>query len=879
MKHALRKYLSNRGSALFMVLSLMTALMVLVMAMYFSVVSSREVQLKVFNQAQAYRSGSSIADAIAAGLNNHSWIKDTSAKNDFESVIQQMAEGDTITTGANGFAAFGATGAGASLGDEELGAYTVSITRLQDEDNKQVYDIAVTTSVDGVIDTSHTFLYIEVPAGDNKQGSNIFTSTGYVPNDTYLDNGFYATDLFCDTENTVIGSYNGGNVFMGNIYTGGSLTVNLAPKFEYSDDPITLAIRGDLNIKPGNAYSMDLDGDYSNNNNNTEYGELMVGGDCIFDGNIATHCDIYVQGDLRVSQQLVDIGNIYVGGDLIFTDDIADWQKSLATVKHIYFYPDENGNYGDIINGTMYGVAYDASKVTFVSQAGTELKNVGMTKEEFLDKLGKLTETGTYYKWDIDPDKLDLGVKYDKDTTDADGDGDKEEHLMFPKKDSVTGEYIGNPVTIRFTTGDAGMATPDDDVITDLPGQISTYYFDWQGKTCGGYFPDGSTLKYSAVTIKDVEFYSTGGNNDGGGYVNTAIVFDTGSDPENQYIVNLIPNRDTDNDGVNDTFIWLPKNGVQNIGVYTRGKGSLVIRIPNGMTYQDLNFSPTMHETWFAILGGDIYRNYNGAGELGNFAANGRAKVSDESATGKGKGLNIYVDNMMYDSGPIRTDDYNEVRGYIHTDCDKNCTVCSYQKVTDAKQLNKCTECGTTMTKYHCAAHEVTFEYCAKEDCKAYNPPEMKGEGALAKPVGMCLNRIERSAVANKVSNMAGTTEYDVIGGSAFFYPNSNIFLVSCDENADIRLSTHVNGNIIMQNKFFGFIYAPYMTFKAFGGATSGGAVRFCGGLIVSDYIISDYHALVMCYPTYLPSEMMDKNSIALASNDNKDWKVTIAGH
>ncbi len=104
MKHALRKYLNNRGSALFMVLSLMTALMVLVMAMYFSVVSSREVQYKVFYTEQSYRSAISLSDALISGLNDNKWTS-TGSKT-MTAAIDALAVGESMSTIGKNFAAF-----------------------------------------------------------------------------------------------------------------------------------------------------------------------------------------------------------------------------------------------------------------------------------------------------------------------------------------------------------------------------------------------------------------------------------------------------------------------------------------------------------------------------------------------------------------------------------------------------------------------------------------------------------------------------------------------------------------------------------------------------------------------------------------------------
>ncbi len=146
--HTLRKYLSSRGSALFMVLSTMTALMIAAMAMYFSVISSRQVQYAVFNEEQSYQSSVSVADAVIAGLNN-SKLKDLSSE------ILKLTVGASMSTNGNGFESF--TGSG-KQDTPDLGAYDLGVTRLADEGGYQIYDFAVTSSVNGVQDTTHTMV-------------------------------------------------------------------------------------------------------------------------------------------------------------------------------------------------------------------------------------------------------------------------------------------------------------------------------------------------------------------------------------------------------------------------------------------------------------------------------------------------------------------------------------------------------------------------------------------------------------------------------------------------------------------------------------------------------------------------------------------------
>ena len=144
MKHALRKYLSPCGSALFMVVSTMAALTVLVTAMYMSVLSSRQVQYATFDQEQAYVTSTSVADIFTAYISDSKNASTTIMKK-----IGTMKAGQTITTNGNDFAAFGGT-----KEDSAIGAYTVDIKRLNNETisgvDWNVYDIAVTVQKNGI---------------------------------------------------------------------------------------------------------------------------------------------------------------------------------------------------------------------------------------------------------------------------------------------------------------------------------------------------------------------------------------------------------------------------------------------------------------------------------------------------------------------------------------------------------------------------------------------------------------------------------------------------------------------------------------------------------------------------------------------------------
>lgn len=805
MAHAFRKYLNKRGSALFMVLSLMTALMILVMAMYFSVVSSREVQYKVFYQEQAYRSASSLSDAIVAGLTNDSWTKtsDTGPSASLLDAIIGLESGETITTNGNDFAAFGGT----KEDEDQLGAYTVSITRLDDGelDGKtvQYYDIAVTTSSGGVLDTVHTYLHL-TPSSDKANKPGLFASTGYVPSDVCLDGGAFYTDVFFDNEYATIGAYHEmQNKIYGNVSAGGSLKLNyIDGSSGTSDTPqaSTWAIRNNFTIT--SATSLNL-------GTSSERGLLLVGGDATFSGTLPCNVDIYVLGDayFTVNQSFSSSSNVrlFVYGDIVL--------ENLASTC------------------SMPPVTYASGHVNNTGGSKTEsfpswkdnpsLPKDVMSSSEMAEMLDGLTASADYPKWEINDHNA------------------KEITTYIPELDEKNTEY--KPITLNFNNG-------------TYPKGLGVYtqYLDWNPKTIPNYGGAGNDLTYTACVIKDV--VNADGTNSG--VNNLTVVIDTGDDPNNQYFIKVLSNRDFDGDGKKESFSWYPytaHNSSVNISVLVRGKGNVVIDIPDGVVYQDMTNVLFMHETWFAILGGTT-------------------EYQDGTTREK----------LIYKPGSVISGDtaVNTAK-YIHSGCDKDCDECVY-----TVSEGKCPECGAAKSyvTVSCDKHAADCSFCTACGYGDDEPDyweETKGGVTTKNYYGVCANRIERSAVASKVATLSADWQAILKAsgdGSNWYYPNTNIFLVSCSESADIRLSTTLGGATIMQNGFFGFIYAPYMTFKGYGNNAGGGYVRFCGGMNVSDYIIKDSMSFLTCRPDQLPLELMSEVSqnTILDSLASKNWKISL---
>ena len=807
MTYAFRKYLNKRGSALFMVLSLMTALMILVMAMYFSVVSSRDVQYKVFYQEQAYRSATSLSDAIVAGLKGNSW-QTASGSSSLLSAISGMSEGATITTNGNDFKAFVASGSKEE--QDQLGAYTVTISRMSDEtinnEKTRVYDVAITTSSGGVIDTTHTFIHVVEPEGEASQGkTNIFTSTGYVPNDVYLHGVETWTDLFYDNEYVMITSEN--HVYS-NLYAGGSVVFNKASAVPADKSKTaTWAIRNNFTNNS----------DKFNLGTSTEKGLLLVGGNLTLNGANAKfeNMDAYILGDVYIekSATLDSSCRFFVGGTVYLEAGAGD------SNLHCDIYAKNIVKNASCNGGNLKG--------GWLGKAQTEIPSDAMTSHDMAMKLDALTASIDYAKWKINDD-TPTGKHYIDELS--------EDSSLYNKK------------TIRF----------------DKTHQ--TAFLNWQGKVEADYFGTGQHLNYSAVVIEDIV-----ASYDGWDPYCPTLVIDTGDDPDNQYFIKTLANRDMDGDKKKETFEWAPegssdgKTNYTTMTVIVRGKGSVVIDVPEGVTYQASDNTWVIHETWYAILGGSI-DSYVACTAL----------TDDDPTTNCTTCLSATADNTIKYTQANKaglTVNAETVMKYTHSECDADCSICTYKETK-----SECSKCKKqTMVTLTCDAHEMTYSFCPT--CQPAQIPEKSGD----KYFGLCANRVERSAVDTAVAGLSDTwlARLKASGdGTNWYYPTNNIFIVSCDESADIRLASDVKENRFTKQALFGFVYAPYMTYKGEGG-NGAGWVIFCGGMIVSDYIISEFDVYLACYPEQLPENLMNAQNRQemLDALAPKTWKISLAGY
>lgn len=820
MRHVLRKYTSNRGSALFMVLSTMTALLISVMAMYFTMVSSRQSQYAVFNKMQATQSAQSIVDIVYNGLTNANRLVETDEAG--KELLKQMeamnTPGETITTSMANFQALDPNNPDATRAeDSQIGAYAVTITLKEVlADGTKMYDISVITSVDGNRDVVHMewgFSNKEEPPSGNGGRSELFAATGYIPNDAYLDGGYFLTNVFFDTEFTYINQYGSkAGALSGDLATGGTLLFQyyLAPitevdRFKPLSKPTTWAIRGDL----------------EQNGNNIQLAggsKIMINGDAIFNKSTVESTnggtvDVYILGDFIYNNTAsTDFKNcnVYVAGDFYMAD--GKW----IAFKSLYV----NGkvNFSDGGKPTVGGTQLNSP-----SQVKKWDENApGMSVAEVEAELADRTETKQYAKWEV--------------------------------SDSQVNDAEGKTIKIRLNASNA----PADGV----PAYkcVFTIAYDDTCESAKGSGVNGWKADYvgKGFTIDGFEGDATAGKPG-------TIILDTGDKPENVLVLRLKPYIDMDNNGTAETFAWTGKEGVGSsdaLSILVKGRGSVVMEVAEGATYQECDRQQTMHYSWFRLLGGI-------------------------------EGADAGYNNMYYyDSGPINSgtkfdgkDPDVIVPGFMHIECKKG-DGCSY---TESKSTTKCDVCGKELTTLTCPNHGDVISFCTNTECKS-NLAEQKEYAAwkagAAGTKGFCQNRIDKPAIKaylNSHLDLKKALKYRASDpDDNFVYPNTNIYLVTCSESTDIRFSTKLDGSAVMQNSFYGFLYAPYITFVA-KGSSGLNTPRFVGGLIVSDYVIDDNYAYLACYPDKMPEEVANLGGGSmtglLSGKTTKTWKTIIGGY
>lgn len=593
MKRALLRLKSGRGSVLFFIIAIMSVMIVLASAVYYSAVSARkQVEIR-YGDEQSYQSAISLNDIVTEYLN-------TKTEDAFVDAILALAPGSSLTTQGTGTDSF------AKLA-EGLGDYKVTVTKISGDsgDEKQTVKIETEVIVNGESSTVTSvgeFTLVSKPYSFDR----FFTSTGYAPNDVVMSGMTVTSTMYLDNEYSQIGSLQSGNSginIKAEVISAGTLAFNNAPINANGDKTFDITVGNNLIMTyNGGQGAMNLNG-----------GRIRVGGNLIqgTSFNYKNDTDVYVVGDL-ISGRPSDDSNceIYVNGDAAFFGN-----ETFAGKVYVNgdVYIDKEVNTGDkfpggiTIGGNVYlcsGSSYFGAQKTWIKSHGIDdsrIKDYSDASIRFeakngendsaynalranMDKARSLAGgTAAYnYIWPSDSYLCESLTNVKATINDKIGNPEYTNWNMTKKFINDDGTYTVDPINYEF------------DNATDPAARDSRF---------AGTGSNKNQLIVSAekfgqyVIMGDVRIT----NGDGNGY---NIVFDTtmpdGKDidmyvylpanclmektGENSY---KFSNKETDKSKFN-CFRWNNQPEGQFAGrfcVLTKGKGSVIFIIGDGITY------------------------------------------------------------------------------------------------------------------------------------------------------------------------------------------------------------------------------------------------------------------------------------------------------
>lgn len=593
MKRALLRLKSGRGSVLFFIIAIMSVMIVLASAVYYSAVSARkQVEIR-YGDEQSYQSAISLNDIVTEYLN-------TKTEDAFVDAILALAPGSSLTTQGTGTDSF------AKLA-EGLGDYKVTVTKISGDsgDEKQTVKIETEVIVNGESSTVTSvgeFTLVSKPYSFDR----FFTSTGYAPNDVVMSGMTVTSTMYLDNEYSQIGSLQSGNSginIKAEVISAGTLSLNNAPINANGDKT--------FDITAGNNLIMTYNGGQGAMNLNG--GRIRVGGNLIqgTSFNYKNDTDVYVVGDF-ISGRPSDDSNceIYVNGDAAFFGN-ETYKGKVYVNGDVYI--DKEVNTGDkfpggiTIGGNVYlcsGSSYFGAQKTWIKSHGIDdsrIKDYSDASIRFEAKNGENDSAYNALRANMDKARSLAG-------------GTAAYNYIWPSdsliceslqnvKDKIN-EKIGNPEYTNWNM--TKKFINDDGTYTVKP---INYEFDNSKEPAAQdarFAGTGSNKNQLIVSAEKFGQYVIMGdvritNGDWNGY---NIVFDTtmpdGKDidmyvylpanclmektGENSY---KFSNKDTDKSKFN-CFRWNNQPEGQFAGrfcVLTKGKGSVIFIIGDGITY------------------------------------------------------------------------------------------------------------------------------------------------------------------------------------------------------------------------------------------------------------------------------------------------------
>lgn len=380
MKRALLRLKGGKGSVLFFIIAIMTVMIVLASAVYYSTISARaQVEIKYGNE-QSYQSAVSLNDLVTEYLN-------TKTDDAFVDAIIALSPNKSLTTKGDGTDAFAELAGG-------LGDYKITVTKLSGDsgDEKQTIKVETEVLVNGETSTVTSigeFTLVSKPYSFDR----FFTSTGYAPNDVVMSGMTVTSTMYLDNEYSQIGSSQSGNSginIRAEVISAGTLSINNAPINSNGDQT--------FDITAGNNLIMTYNGGQGAMNLNG--GRIRVGGNIIqgTSFNYKNDTDVYVVGDFISGRPSDDSDcEIYVNGDAAFFGN-EPYKGKVYVNGDVYI--DKEVNTGDkfpggiTVGGNVYlcsGSSYYGAQKAWIKSHGVDdsrIKNYSDASIRFEAKNG-----------------------------------------------------------------------------------------------------------------------------------------------------------------------------------------------------------------------------------------------------------------------------------------------------------------------------------------------------------------------------------------------------------------------------------------------------------------------------------------------------------
>lgn len=367
MKRALLRLKGGKGSVLFFIIAIMTVMIVLASAVYYSTISARaQVEIR-YGDEQSYQSAVSLNDLVTEYLN-------TKTEDAFVDAILALAPGSSLTTQGTGTDSF------AKLA-EGLGDYKVTVTKISGDSSDEKHTVKIETEVivDGESSTVTSvgeFTLVSKPYSFDR----FFTSTGYAPNDVVMSGMTITSTMYLDNEYSQIGSLQSGNSginIKAEVISAGTLAINNAPINADGDKTFDITVGNNLIMTyNGGQGAMNLKG-----------GRIRVGGNLIqgTSFNYENDTDVYVVGDFISGRPSKDSNcEIYVNGDAAFFGN-EPYKGKVYVNGDVYI--DKEVNTGDKFPGgiTVGGNVYLCSGSSYYGAQKTWIKSHGVDDSRIKD--------------------------------------------------------------------------------------------------------------------------------------------------------------------------------------------------------------------------------------------------------------------------------------------------------------------------------------------------------------------------------------------------------------------------------------------------------------------------------------------------------------